>query len=216
METLFIYEGQEISIQCNEEDKMKDIINKFKRKIKEGDNNLSFIYNGNKVINDKNENKINILVTNDKNEKEIISNEIICPECKETILININDYKINLYECKNGHKIENILLNEYENMQKIDISRIICNKCYKNNININEELYICKECRINLCPFCRLKHNSDHNIIKYNDKYNICKKHNDKYIKYCKECKENICFICINEHKNHNITDFERNILQNI
>ena len=42
MEIIFIYEGQEISIQSNEEDKMKDIINRFKRKIKEEeeDNNL--------------------------------------------------------------------------------------------------------------------------------------------------------------------------------
>ena len=165
METLFIYEGQEISIQCNEEDKMKDIINKFKRKIKEGDNNLSFIYNENKIINDKNENKINILVKNDKNEKEIISNEIICPECKENILINIKDYTIDLYECKNGHQIENILLNEFENLQKIDISKNQCNKCYKNNININEELYICNECNINLCQLCKYKHDKNHNII---------------------------------------------------
>ena len=28
--------------------------------------------------------------------KEIISKDIICPDCKENILINIKDYKINL------------------------------------------------------------------------------------------------------------------------
>ena len=95
----------------------------------------------------------------------MISNEIRCPECKENILINIKDYTIDLYECKNGHKIENILLNEFENMQKIDISKIVCNKCYKNNININEELYICIECNINLCPLCKYKHDKNHNII---------------------------------------------------
>ena len=211
MEIIFIYEGQEISIQSNEEDKMKDIINRFKRKIKEEeeDNNLCYIYNGDIIINDKNENKINILVRNYTNEKEIILNQIICPECKENILIKINDYKITLYECKNGHKIEDIFLKEYENMQKIDITKVICNECYKNNRNINEELYVCNECRINLCPLCRLKHDSNHNIINYNYKYHTCKKHNDKYIKYCKECKENFCFICINEHKDHNILDLE-------
>ena len=109
----------------------------------------------NQIIKDKNGKKINIFVYNNKNKdnkKKIISNEIICPECKENILININNYKINLYECKNGHKKENILLNEYENMQKIDISKIVCNNCYKNNNNINEELYICNKCNINLCP----------------------------------------------------------------
>ena len=138
-EVLFIYEGQQIIIQSNNlEEKIKDIINKFKIKIKEEENNnLYYIYNGdkineelelNKIIKDKNIKKINILVYNKsikEKEKVIISNEIICPECKENILLNIENYKINLYECKNGHKIENILFNEYENIQKIDYSKII-------------------------------------------------------------------------------------------
>ena len=149
VEVIFIYEGQQIIIQCNNlEDKMKDIINKFKIKIeKEEDNNLFYIYNGdkineklelNKIIKDKKEKKINILVYGNRNkeeEKEIISNEILCPECKENILININNYKINLYDCKNRHKRENITLNEYENIQKVDLSKIICNKCNINNRN---------------------------------------------------------------------------------
>jgi len=50
---------------------MKDIINKFKNIIKEENNNLYYIYNGdkineelklNQIIKDKNEKKINILV----------------------------------------------------------------------------------------------------------------------------------------------------------
>ena len=229
-EVLFIYEGQQIIIQCNNlEDKMKDIINKFKNKIKEEeDNNFYYIYNGdkmneelklNQIIKDKNAKKIKVLVYNNKskeNKKEIILNEIICPECKENILINIKDYKISLYGCKNEHKIKNILLNEYENIQKIDISKIKCNKCNINNENniYNKELYICNECNINLCPLCKYKHDKNHNIIKYNDKNYICKKHNDSYIKYCKVCKENICFNCINEHNNHNIIELS-NIIPN-
>ena len=82
VEVLFICEGQQIIIQCNMEDKIKDIINKFKYKIKEEDNNLYYLYNGNKIneelkfnqiINNKEEKKINILVYNNENEKEIIS-----------------------------------------------------------------------------------------------------------------------------------------------
>ena len=217
-EVSFIYEGgEQIIIQCNDlEDKIEDIINKFKNRIKEKDNDLYYVYNGdkineglklNEIIKDKNTKKINILVYNNKKidkEKEIISQEIMCPECKENILINIKDYKINLHECKNGHKIENISFNEFENMQKLDISKSICNICYKNNINTNEELYICNECNIILCKLCKYKHDKKHNIINYNDKYYICKKHNESYIKYCKECKENLCSKCINEHNNHN------------
>ena len=221
VEVLFIYEGQQIIIQCNIEDKMKDIINKFKSKIQKEDNNLYYIYNGdkineelklNQIIKDENAKKINILVYNNRkkeNDKEIILNEIICPECKENILINLKDYKINLYECKNGHKMENILLNDYENTQKVDLSQIICNNCYKYNLNniFNKELYICNECNINLCPLCKYKHDKNHNFINYSDKNYICKKHKDGYIKYCKECKENICFYCISDHNNHNIIE---------
>ena len=47
--------------------------------------------------------------------------------------MDIIDYKINIYECKNGHKIENILLNEFEETQNIDRNNIICNICKKNN-----------------------------------------------------------------------------------
>ena len=70
-EVIFIYEGQQIIIQSNIEDKMKDIINKFKNKIKEGEKNLCYLYNGdiinkeivlNEIIKDKNDKKINIIV----------------------------------------------------------------------------------------------------------------------------------------------------------
>ena len=48
-----------------------------------------------------------------------------------------------------------------------------------------------------------VNHDNSHNIINYNDKNYICRKHNEKFVKYCKECKENICMLCQNEHKNH-------------
>ena len=73
--------------------------------------------------------KMNILVF-DKDEnnymdgKIIKSKEVICPECNEGILISIKDYKINLNGCKNNHKKYNILLDEYENTQNIDLSKI--------------------------------------------------------------------------------------------
>ena len=75
------------------------------------------------------------------------SNGIICPECKESILIKIKDYKINLYECKNGHSLKNILLKEYEKTQNINLSKIICEICKINNKN-NDEIYTCFNCKI--------------------------------------------------------------------
>jgi hypothetical protein len=208
------------------------VINRFLKKIgkNENDNNLLYIYGAN-IINydltfiqqaneiDRNRNKMNIIVklNNDNNneKKEIISKDIICPECGENILINIKDFKINLYGCKNNHKINNILINKYENNQKIDLSKIICNECNENNKSntYNNEFYICNTCNKNICPLCKLKHDKNHIIIKYDDKNYICKKHNESFIKYCKECNENICIICENEHNNHDIIDLGKILL---
>ena len=152
VEVTFNYEGINIIIQCKINDKMKDIINIFLNKIgkNENDNNLLYIYDAN-IINydltfiqqanelDRNRNKMNIIVkpnidnNTEIKEKEIISKDIICPECGENILINIKDFKINLYGCKNNHNINNISINNYENIQKIDLSKIICNECNENN-----------------------------------------------------------------------------------
>ena len=72
------------------------------------------MYNGNKIndnkalkdiINeeDKRRNIMNILVNENKEtiikENIIKSREIICPKCNENILIKIDEYKINLYNC---------------------------------------------------------------------------------------------------------------------
>ena len=46
--------------------------------------------------------------------------------------MKIKDYKISLFECKNGHKIDNLSFDEFEKTQNIDLSKIICNICKKN------------------------------------------------------------------------------------
>ena len=74
---------------------------------------------------------MNVLVTkndnNNENLNEIISKNIICPICKENILINIKNFKINLSGCKSNHVHNNILLTLFKETQKINLSNIICN-----------------------------------------------------------------------------------------
>jgi len=209
LKIIFNYKGKELAIQSSLDKLMKDIFEEFSLKSEINDiNKIYFIYNGNKIneeiicnkiINeeDRNRNIMNILVC-DENENNYQSKEIICPECKENILLKIKDYKINLYDCKNGHSFNNILLYNYEKMQNIDISKIICNICKINNkSNIyNNEIYKCLNCNINLCPVCKLKHNKEHKIINDDDKKYICSKHYENYTKYCIECKLNICMKC--------------------
>ena len=109
----FIYNGMNTtSIQCNENDKIDEILNKFCIKVGQKSDDLLFLYGGevlevNKTFNeiankeDKMRKKISILVTDDK----IIINEnkdsnskksefIICPKCNETTRIKIHDLKI--------------------------------------------------------------------------------------------------------------------------
>ena len=229
-EVILNYEGDIRTMMCKINDKMEDIISKYLLSIKENENNnLYFLYNGTKINKeltfieqanelDKNRKKMNIIVTkiidDIKIKNEIISKDIICPKCKEISLIDINNFKFNFHGCKKNHNINDILLNNYEETQKIDLNQILCDICKKYNKGNtpNNELYICYTCNKNICPLCRSTHDNSHIIINYDDRNYICKEHNDSFIKYCKTCQNNICIICESKHKGHKILDF-KNIL---
>ena len=215
----FIYKNNINIIQCNVNEKMKDIFNKFLSKNNIDKNSVFFLYSGN-IINEEmklseieqiNENlktiKILVVSNNDNeinNDKVIIKSKyIICPICKENIRFKINDYKIYLYDCKNGHKIDRILLDEFEKTQNINISEIVCDLCGEVNkgITYNNEFYKCLSCDINICPLCKIKHNKEHDIINYEQKNYICNNHNEKYNSYCCKCKKNLCMYCESEHE---------------
>ena len=219
-EVEFIYNGTKTIIQCNLSEKIKDISKRFKDKINLTNKNINFTYNGNLVLNEElkfeeivnNEDKIrkkmsfivfdNLIETKDKD--IIKSREIICPECKENIRMNINEYKINLLKCKNGHNKENILLDEFEETQNINLTDIICNICKNNNKSISYDniFYKCLTCNINICPLCKSSHDKNHIIINYDEKYYICNEHNEKYMLYCEDCNKNLCTLC-DGHKEH-------------
>ena len=139
-----------------------------------------------------------ILEKENKDEIIIKSKDVICSQCKEPCRIKIENTKITLYECPNGHK-DNIKLIKFDNTQNINISKILCDNCpYKNKGNCpNDEFYRCLTCKINLCILCRSNHNNTHNIIKYDDKNYICPTHNENFIKYCIKCHKDICFLLV-------------------
>ena len=222
MDTIeFIYNEKKIEIQCYKDDKMEDIINKYIIKSSINKNSVIFLYSGNKIDEELKlseiigkEKKILVIDLKDyiNNNKSIIQSKyIICPKCGENIRIKIHNYQIYLYECKNGHRINNILLNEFEKTQYIDISKIICGKCKEKNKSntYNNDFYKCITCGINICPLCKYTHDKSHNIINYDLKNYICQKHNELFINFCKKCKKNICLKCKNDHKEHNIISYE-------
>ena len=143
----FEYNSNKITLQCKREDKMNDLLEKLKIKINIEIDKIYLLYNGNKINvemkiedimnnEDKNKNEMNIIIISidDTNTNENIkkADDIICPQCKENVLIKIKDYKIRMYNCKNNHN-NIILFKEFEDTQNIDISQIKCEICKIKN-----------------------------------------------------------------------------------
>ena len=221
-----LYNGGETAMQCKRSEYLKDIIAKYFNKIGENLKNYLLLYNGDYLnkelkIKDFNEsdNKIPIVITNYNtiiinNDQNIMrdSRDVICPECGENCIINIDNYKINLNNCSNGHNYPNLDFNDFLNSQKIDESKIYCDKCKKNKMKIyNNELYKCCNCKINLCPLCKSCHDKNHSTINYDLKNYMCNNHNERhYITYCRDCNKNLCDLCEVEHnKEHSFINYK-------
>ncbi len=221
----FEYYSVKTIIQCNAEDKMKDIINKFLNKIGKKKKNIYFLYNGqimneeltfNKCANnlDKSRNCMTVIILEVQGSDDDLqcmkkSNYIICPECKENSLITIEDYKIRIYGCKNGHITDNIKIKDFEKTQYIDQSIISCDNCKTLKSETNEnKFYKCFKCKQNICPLCKKNHDKSHNLIDYEEYINYCNTHFDAYKYYCSDCNKDICTSCENEHKDHNLISY--------
>lgn len=222
----FIYNGIKTVIQSEINKKFKDILKNLSAKIEIQLDSIYCLYSG-KVIDDQNlslykimnnidkENKkmtvqINDIDKTSENNSLIKSKQAICPKCGEKAKMSINDYKIRLYDCINGHDTNDILLEEFENTQKIDLSKIICEKCKINNKanSYKNIFYKCNTCRKILCPICKEQDDLEHNIINYDDKNYICEKHSYPYTFYCKVCHNNICILCEKDHSGHEIVSY--------
>ena len=226
----FIYNSIEIIIQCGPNEPMKKIFNKFYTKANIENRKLIFLLEGKKIEENENiniyvkqSNQLTILVydlnTIKKKENTLISKDIICPKCKQKAFINLNNFQITIYGCKNGHKNENIPLSEFDKSQEIDLSKNICNNCGKSQENLAlNEFYICKKCNKSLCPLCFSCHNSSHkkNVIKYSKMNYTCHAHYKNYNSYCKDCKLNLCIKCEDNHFEHDIVYFNKLIPSNI
>lgn len=93
----FNFEGRNVTIQCSQNEKMRDICQRYGTKIGINHNSLLFLYGGNQLnfnlsFNeqansiDKKNNVMNILVY--KNE----SNDFACPKCGEKIKLNLEKF----------------------------------------------------------------------------------------------------------------------------
>ena len=228
----FEYNGRKVCIQCNPEELINNIIQKFIIKVGKNLNNILFLYGGEKVKEelkfselaneeDKRRNKMCFIVF--ELEENILSEEninkskyIICPECKENIRLSVLNDKITLYDCINFHNFKNLSLNEFGITQNIDESKIICGKCsISKSKTYKHSFYICYSCKFNLCPICMSSHNKTHYINDYELKNFICKVHLKSFSSYCEYCRKDICIICQREHLFHKILSY-KTIIPNV
>ena len=224
----FSFQGNITIILCKEDESIVEICNKFANKIQTDINKLGFLYSGNKInleqnlsqiINqyDKERNCISIIVydkesksdkDNNNKSKLIKSDFPICRKCLKNANFEIINYIIKLSHCKEKH-ITNMNINEYEESQKLDLAQIKCYMCKTSKAETyNNIINICNECEKILCPLCSPKHDKTHNLINYDQKNYICKKHNELYNSYCCDCGLNICLQCQKLHLKHEQISF--------
>ena len=224
---IFLFRNEKIKLQSNPTEKLSYLFDKFCDKMQIKKDEINFLCNGQNLDPQTTVDQIPLTVDKEKlitvleqtfedDSKPVIikSKEIICPKCKESASISINDsYKIEITNCKNGHITDNLLLSEFEKTQNIDISKIICDKCKEKNMGnvFNKEFYRCINCNMNLCPLCKKTRDySNHIFINYENKNFICEEHGEPYISYCNDCFKNLCYTCEEKHNNHSITDFKK------
>ena len=130
-------------IQCTPDEKITNLIERLANKLDKKNENLYFVYNGGMVKeeltfqelankSDKESNKMSMLVyardeqTEEEDESLKKSEYIICPKCKECARISVDNYKLGLYACKNGHKVNDISIKDFEQTQNINEAKIVC------------------------------------------------------------------------------------------
>ena len=146
----FQLDQQTIIIQAKSDETFQAVIDRYIQKTQIQLNSVYFISNGSQIKLDqtlenamteleKQNQKIKVLVnmledkSDDKKEVIIKSKDIICPKCSEPCRITLEDCKITLFGCVNNHITKDIGLLDFPETQKIDISKIICDKCKVNN-----------------------------------------------------------------------------------
>ena len=182
---IFTLDGIDLSIQCNENDVMKDICQKYVNKINRNINTLVFIYGGNQlnynlkfkdVITDKESKEIKVLVYSNEND------EFICPKCGEKIKLNtekIDDIILsinNLKETIDSAKslLENVIEKSTSNNSQLKGINIILN-------TLNEDIKKTKYKVINLLNENKINQTKENmnNKIKINESKNNQNKNNE-------------------------------------
>ena len=221
----FSYNDDKYIVQCNNDDKMSDIIARFLSKAGKDRKNIAFLYNGS-IINedlafsqcanrlDRSQNYMNVVVVEGQSSNEDSvnlkkSDYIICPQCKENAYLSIKDFILSITGCKSEHKTDDLEFKEFDNTQLIDQSKIACDKCHF--LKGDNEFFICLKCQQKFCSRCYEEHDTLHKdyIKNYEEAQFYCKFHYGIYDFYCTDCKKDLCALCKEEHKDHKYITYD-------
>ena len=131
----------------------------------------------------------------------------ICKEPLKTKLVKLgNDHKnLNVeYKCPNQHYGSLDIELFMEHFPSFSLIQQKCLKCRKNQKELNEFLYYCKDCEEFYCQEhiknCRI---NKEKYISCEDLDFLCLEHKKDYSSFCEKCCMNLCDICAESHKEH-------------
>ena len=143
-------------------------------------------------------------------------NDIICPFCKTSAIIENDGMKLKIINCENFHHLENIRYDKFdeyeynlddlsaENLNKLSKTPFLkCNICSQDLILMTppRQLYMCT-CHAIMCPHCFKKehHENGHYKVEVENRNYKCLNHDKNFTSYCLDCNMNICDTCISHH----------------
>ena len=164
-----------------------------------------------------------------KKVNKIYYNDIVCPKCETTAIIEKKGLNLNVLNCENFHNIKNITFDafdqfvyDYNNDNKEYKKKFRCNICGipKDKLKV-DKMYMCS-CGCRVCDECRnslhkpenkySSENKGHFQVNIEDKNYYCMKHGAKnYTCYCLDCNSNLCDECkrMHEYEKHEIEYFK-------
>ena len=215
---------EDIIIDCQRNELMRDILNRYEVKSRLPANEFYFLYDGGKINSDltltqinAKDSEIKIVVYPKENENNMKQLDYIkCDQCLDPALIKIlSDYQIALSDEKHG--IKKIKLQDFNRTQIVDKSKIKVDslkyfKCIQHQNN--SFVSYCLNCKKNLCNFCLVQH-EEHNLINYNELFQKQEK-NEEIIEKIRKVNELVDIIIDSLQKFKENLDVYRQIIDKL
>ena len=150
----------------------------------------------------------------EKVEEKKFFNDIVCPFCQTSAIIENDGLKLKTINCENFHRISDIKFDKFYDLEELgskNIDNLKCNICSTHKYNLTppfDKLYICT-CDSFYCEKCVKSHNdAEHYKCLIENKNYKCLIHGKDFKKYCLDCNKNICDTCTDTHKDHETLNY--------